>query len=309
MTGNAGEIAVLLCTFNGGRFLADQLASITLPAGFSGHIYVSDDGSSDNTLGLLSDYAGHHSGLPLTLRSGPAKGPCANFLSLLCAADVQGDYFALCDQDDQWDSDKLSRAVTALRRVNTNVPALYCSRTRSLSSSGEVQGLSPLFSRPPAFANALVQNIAGGNTMVLNAGARQLLMQAGPVDVVMHDWWAYLLVSGAGGNIIYDPRPSLGYRQHDTNVVGANRGLRARYRRYLKFLDGRHREWNARNLEALRRSEHLLTPHNRELLKQFEQVHGGSLLQRIAARQKGGFYAQTMSGNIGLLAATLLKKI
>ena len=118
---------------------------------------------------------------------------------------------------------------------------LYCGRTRTVDEDGRVVGFSPQFSRPPCFANALVHNIAGGNTMVMNDSARQLILEAGVVDVVAHDWWTYLMVSGAGGRVIYDDEPTVDYRQHDDNQVGANMGISARLGRYLRVMGGGNR--------------------------------------------------------------------
>lgn len=301
------KVAVLLCTYNGGRFLKVQLDSIAAQDVGCCAIYVSDDGSSDSTLDVLSQL--QVSGGHLSLRSGPGEGHAANFLSLVCADDIIGDYFAYCDQDDLWDRDKLSRALQALQRIDLEVPALYCSRTRSITEDGQLTGQSPLFARPPAFPNSLLQNIGGGNTMVMNAAARALLQRAGKVDVVSHDWWTYLLVSGAGGEVIYDARPSLSYRQHESNAIGANTGFFNRFRRYGGFFSGRNRVWNERNIKALQSCRNLLTEDNQRVLAEFENARKGSIVSRFKALRRSGVYAQTTSGNIGLIAATLLKKI
>ena len=91
-------------------------------------------------------------------------------------------------------------------------------------------GLSPLFTRPPAFQNALVQSLGGGNTMVFNRAAKKILQEAAAIDVVLHDWWVYQLVSAAGGMVHYDPRPMLKYRQHSDNLIGSNLGWRSALR-------------------------------------------------------------------------------
>ncbi len=301
--------AVLLCTHNGAVYLREQLASYQVPEGVLGRLYASDDASSDATTSVLSEYAAAPGALSLDLRQGPGQGHAANFLSLLCADDVSGDAFALSDQDDVWDPDKLTRALAWLEQQPAERPALYCARTRSISETGASMGLSPLFKRRPSFGNALIQNIAGGNTMVLNAAARELLRRAGPVDVVTHDWWIYQLVSGAGGRVHYDPEPCLSYRQHAANVIGANTGLRARAGRYGGFLGGRNRDWNARNLAALGRCRELLTAESLATLDQFERMHAGGLASRLSSLLRGGVYAQTASGNLGLFFATMLKKI
>ncbi|GHD13529.1 glycosyl transferase family 2 [Halioglobus japonicus] len=302
------RLAVLLCTYNGGRYLAEQLHSIAIPDSYSGAVFASDDASTDNTLEVLERYA-RGSLLPLEVRAGPRRGHAANFLSLVCAPGIDADYFAYADQDDLWDSDKLARALEHLSRLDAREPALYCGRTRTVSERGDIEGNSPLFTRPPSFANALIHNIGGGNTMVFNRAAHELLQRAGVVDVVSHDWWTYLLVAGAGGKVIYDPSPSLSYRQHSANSIGANTGMLNRSQRYLCFLSGRNRGWNARNLQALSSVRGLLTDENQRLLEVYTEMREGGVLSRMKALRSGGFYAQTSWGNFGLLAATLLKKI
>ena len=185
----------------------------------------------------------------LTVHSGPAEGFAANFLSLICNADIQADYYAFADQDDVWEPNKLERAVMWLSTVPSNVPALYGTRTLLVDERNQVMGLSPLFPQPPCFANALVQNIAGGNTMVFNKAARKLLREAGEsIDVVTHDWWVYLVVSGCGGQVFYDVVPSLRYRQHNHNAVGQDTNWRARLSRIHLLLRGRFKGWNDRNV-------------------------------------------------------------
>ena len=145
--------------------------------------------------------------------------------------------------------------------------------------------------------------------MVFNRPALKLLREAGQVDVASHDWWVYLLLSGAGASIYYDPRPGLSYRQHDRNVIGASTGWASRIRRYLGALHGRNRAWNECNLLALQANTRLLTATSRRQLALFGQLRASSLWARWRALRAGGFHAQTTSGNIGLYIATLLKKM
>ena len=179
------------------------------------------------------------------------KGVCANFLSLATDPAIDADYFAFSDQDDVWYKDKLQRALTWLVTVPDDVPALYCGRTELVSNDGRSYGFSPLFTRPIAFRNALIQSLGGGNTMVFNKAAKRLLETTGRLDVVLHDWWMYQLVSAVGGAIRYDPQPALKYRQHPDNLIGSNRGWRARLVRIRMMLSGRFRDWNTMNIAAL----------------------------------------------------------
>ncbi len=140
---------------------------------------------------------------------------------------IDADYFAFSDQDDVWYKDKLARALTWLATVPADVPAFYCGRTELISNDGRSYGYSPLFSRPIAFRNALIQSLGGGNTMVFNKAAKRLLETTGRLEVVLHDWWMYQLVSAVDGAICYEPQPVLKYRQHPDNLIGSNRGWRA----------------------------------------------------------------------------------
>lgn len=303
------SVAVLLCTCNGAAFLTEQLDSIAAQRGPAVRLYVSDDGSSDATPRILESYRQRWGGDRLSIRRGPCRGYVANFLSLICSPDIDADYYAYADQDDLWDTDKLARALGALASPSGDRPALYCSRTRLISESGSPVGYSPLFRKPPGFANALVQNIAGGNTMVFNRAARDLLLVAGEVDVVTHDWWTYLLVTGAGGRVVYDARPSVSYRQHGANLIGSNMGMGERVDRLVMALRGRKREWNDRNIDALQRSRALLAADSVEVLDEFCRARQASLLTRVRGIRKSGIYAQTLAGNLGIIAATFLKKI
>lgn len=305
----AREVAVLLCTYNGEQHLGEQYLSLTRQENVVCELWVSDDGSSDDGLAVFNEQRPRGAVRSLTVVDGPASGHAANFLSLLARVESEAPYYAFCDQDDIWDADKLQRAADWLQTVPEALPALYCSRTRCIDEQGKPCGHSPLFRRQPGFANALVQNIAGGNTMVFNRAALRVLQQAGVVDVTSHDWWVYQLLAGAGANIFYDPLPRLSYRQHARNVIGANTGWGSRVRRYLGALSGRNRAWNERNLLALEANADLLTPASRRQLQLFTELRASSLVQRWRALRAGDFYAQTISGTIGLYIATLLKKM
>ncbi len=303
------KVAILLCTYHGQHFLADQLESFIAQTHPNWEVWVSDDGSQDDTQAILLSYKNRCEGR-VSIHDGPAEGFAANFLSLTCKAGIEADYYAYSDQDDIWEVDKLERAVKWLQTVPEHVPALYCSRTRLIDAHNNDIGFSPLFTKPPSFANALIQNVGGGNSMVFNNAARMLLIRAGEdVPVVTHDWWAYIVVSGCGGQVFYDSYPSLRYRQHNGNLVGMNATWSARFVRIWMLWQGRFRRWNDTNLEALNRLRTELTPENRLILDEFVTSRNRSLLPRLIGLKKSGIYRQTFLGNLGLVAAAILKKI
>jgi hypothetical protein len=270
----------------------------------------SDDGSWDATLQRLRLRSRNWGASRLAIRPGPTAGFRANFMSLACDPVIAADYFAFCDQDDIWDPNKLEVAVNWLKSVPDELPALYCGRTRLIDEHGRDVGYSPLFARPVSFRNALVQSVAGGNTMVFNNAARALLIEAGgDVDVQTHDWWAYMVVSGCGGCVLYDAVPTVRYRQHETNLVGSNAHLRARILRARRLAQGRFRSMNQRNIAALERLRHRLTPENLAIFERFSLARNKHVLGRILGMRRAGVYCQTLLGNLGLASATLMKKV
>ncbi|MDR2710044.1 MAG: glycosyltransferase family 2 protein [Burkholderiales bacterium] len=309
----SSTVAILLCTYQGETFLAQQLDSIARQTHRHWTLYVSDDGSTDRTRAILEDYQSRwrteYRVDRLHIIDGPQRGYCANFLTLLCRDDIRADGYAYCDQDDIWEPDKLERALTFLSPFSAAKPALYASRTQLIDEADAPLGFSPCFTRPPAFANALVQNIGGGNTMVFNDGARQLLKSVGAVDVPVHDWWTYLVVSGSGGTVHYDPHSSVQYRQHAKNQIGSNLGLTARFIRARMLLEGRFKTWNTQNLAALSILRSRLAPENQKTLATFAAVRSDSLFTRLKALRKSGVYRQTFIGNLGLFVAACLGKL
>jgi len=303
------DVAILMGTYEGPEFFGRQLESIIAQTVTGWKLWISDDSSSTAMRDVLRDYAGALSGR-VQYDAGPKRGFVANFLNLACREDINARYYAFADQDDTWDADKLERALAWLETVPESVPALYCGRVRLVDRDGRELGLSPLFSRPPTFRNALVQSIAGGNTMVFNGAARGLLMKAGAdVDVAVHDWWVYLVVSGCGGVVRYDACPSLSYRQHEGNVIGGNFTWRAMVARVFRALGGGQQAWHDRNLRALARLSDSLAPQSQACVAAFERGRGRWLVPRVAGFLRAGVYRQTWRGSLSLFALALLGRL
>ena len=305
------RVAVILAHWNSPDFLYDQLKSLLAQRRVEATVYIFDDHSKPSNLGIWSaqELADHPSVLT-TLRA-RRVGYVKNFLLGLAHADRGSRYFAFSDQDDIWHEDKLERAIATLEQVPSEQPALYCARTEITDATCEhTLGYSPRFNKTPSFANALVQNIGGGNTMVFNRAARDLIINATvDANVVSHDWWCYQIVSGAGGYVVYDPEPCLKYRQHANNLVGANTSWRARFLRIRGLLQGRFRTWNDINLKALSEHSHLLTADNRKILSNFIEARQSSLIKRLFLFKRSGIYCQTLFGNLRLLLGIILNKV
>ena len=229
------QVTVLLSTFNGSRFLPQQLDSLYEQTHADIRILARDDGSSDNTLAILERAQADRD---VNLLAGHNNlGAAKSFLELLRhAASTGTDYVAFCDQDDVWSPEKVSRAVAALSAIPDERAAMYCSRLEIV----DAQLVHVGFTAPPAkvgFGNALVENVCVGCTIVLNRKAIDLISQNLPAKVVVHDWWCYLVLS-CFGEIVFDTDTHLKYRQHGSNAFGVARGSLDRFSRTLRRFAG-----------------------------------------------------------------------
>ena len=303
-------VAILLGTYNGERFLVEQLRSIESQEHTNWVVYASDDGSTDKTLEILLEFQHEWPEGKLIIRQGPKKGFAKNFLSLACDDDIRANYYAFCDQDDVWMPKKLSAAIDVINNVNkSNGAFIYCGRTQYVTEKLKSVGKSPLFIFPTSFRNSLVQSIAGGNTMVFNQEAKNLFEQSGLVSIPSHDWWGYQLITGAGGEVYYDPRSFVLYRQHRHSLIGANTSYSAKLKRILLLMQGRYKDWNTINIEALYGASSLLTNENLSILNLFKTLRQAKIKDRFRLMQICGLYRQTRDGTLSLYIAAIIGKV
>lgn len=227
------SVSVLLSSYNGEAFIEEQINSILSQRGVSVSLTVRDDGSTDSTIKILERLASQYENI--CLLKGNNLGVANSFFALLKNASAVGNsvaqFYALADQDDVWNPDKLLNAVTALQSQPGDNVAMYCSAIEYVDAElNHLQNSDIYSSDKVGFNNALVQNIATGCTIVLNRPAIAKIVVEFPELCVMHDWWIYLVVS-AFGKVIYDPNPAMKYRQHGHNVMGISRSAIQRFRR------------------------------------------------------------------------------
>ncbi len=310
----AETVDILMAVYNGADTLPAQLKSFDAQSHCNWRLLASDDGSSDKTVQVLNTFGRAHPRGQVKMIKGPQQGASENFLGLLRHVANQNPeprWIAFSDQDDVWLPDKISRAMTTLGQCDPSLPALYCSRTWVTCRSLSNRRISAPRPRAPHFRNALVQNIAAGNTIVLNPAAVSLVLEAvkyvGPV--VVHDWWLYQLISGAGGRIVHDNVPGLLYRQHEANQIGVNDTANARLRRFLQLLRGDFRAWNQTNIAALLSCGAVLRPDHLAMLESFARLSTLPVLQRMLLLKRLGLYRQTVGGTMTLWFAVLFRLV
>ncbi len=286
----APHITIALCTFNGAAHLREQLDSYLAQHHANWSLWISDDGSTDGTLEVIAEFARTHgTAHPVRVVEGPQKGVAANYLSLLCHPDFPAGLTALSDQDDVWFPEKLDYA---LQHIGTQTgPCLYGAQSVHVDDSLTPIGASSTRGATPGFPNALVQNIVSGHSAVLSPAALQLVRRAGVVrGIPYHDWWLYLLVTGASGAVVIDDRAILFYRQHADNLMGAHTGWRATWDRGMQLLDSTFRGWLDANTTALMSCDAVLCADARETLAGFAQSPRRPwVLARLGVRRQRPF--------------------
>ena len=303
------KVAILMGCYNGAKYITEQLDSINSQEHTNWRLYVSDDGSLDGTLVILKHYQDRWGADRLVILKGPRKGFCANFLSMACNQSIVADYFAFCDQDDVWLPGKLTAAINFLSEEDPAIPYVYGGRTIYVDASLKRLKYSADFVYPPSFRNAIVQNIAGGNTMVFNQAAKTLLTKVGVVDVISHDWWLYILVTGSGGRLHFDSNSYIFYRQHPRALIGANTSLRSQFVRFIKLLSGEYKMWNDKHVLVLQSVSNYLNYENSKMLDEFTRLRGSKLKHRLRMLSICGIYRQGWQGEISLFIVAVLNKL
>jgi glycosyltransferase involved in cell wall biosynthesis len=225
------RVVVLLSTYQGERFIKEQIDSILSQLPADGRLRIRDDGSRDRTADVVESIGDPR----ITLERGSNLGFGASFLTLLTQAPIDADMVMFSDQDDVWLPGKVERAWRHLQVAGAG-PALYGSA--QMLADASLRPLEPTapWPRGPSLINAICENIITGCTAALNRDAVELLQRSGvPDGVRFHDWWMYLVIS-AFGTVVLDDQPTLLYRQHSGNQIGHGAGRIGRYFRIVRFL-------------------------------------------------------------------------
>ena len=217
------KIAVLMSTYNGERYLKQQIESIlSQNVNAQVDLWVRDDGSSDSTCDILQSYAKDGK---LNWYTGTNLKSALSFIDLI--KNVTGyDYYAFADQDDVWELNKLAISLENLSDL-THIPALFFSNARLVDSNLNPIGRN-VYKRHPKLDFYTLSCAGGllGCTMCFNEKLAKLLrMSPQRIDIVMHDFYAALVCEALNGKIVYNDSPLFNYRQHSNNVVGVSVGI------------------------------------------------------------------------------------
>lgn len=223
LTNNPPTVAVLMSTFNGEKYIREQLDSIFNQIDVNVKLFVRDDGSTDSTLDIIYEYNINKS--VVIIADGENVGPGESFMRLVYRfAHVDSiDYYAFADQDDIWLEDKLSVAVNRIINSGETGPVLYSSN-QFLFINGENKGPRHKDTQSVSLIPHITKNTISGCTFVFNKAFAQIVASADKPDkrilkYRLHDSWL-MLVGIVTGHVIYDDTPHMLYRIHSDNTVG-----------------------------------------------------------------------------------------
>lgn len=209
------KVQILMSTYNGERFLEEQLNSLLQQTYDNMEILIRDDGSKDGTAAILKKYQEKYDNIQVYLEEN--VGLTKSFFTLLQRSDA--DYIAFSDQDDVWLEEKVERAVERLEKIKE--PALYCSNKILVDTNLKIIKENAHRKLKPAFENAVVECICTGCTSMMNRALAENIKEHIPENAIIHDWWCYLTASYLG-KVIFDENAYIWYRQHERNVIGAS---------------------------------------------------------------------------------------
>ena len=316
---------VILCTYNGEKYLEKQIKSIMEQDREDFCLLYSDDGSSDSTKAILQSlqerYGKKMLAFPRSMKSG---SPAKHFLSILSAL-AKGEvyienleYIFLADQDDCWFPDKLSKTISVIkeeeRKFGESFPILCHTDCSLVNSRGELLAKSyRRYQKLPGasyrFSRLLLQNHVTGASVGINKALLQYCKEI-PAEVKMHDHWLALLAN-CFGEIQYLPYATYAYRQHGENVLGAKKAsvLRECEERLAASkekdkedtIHSSYRALFAQGRELKRLFGDPLPEIKRKVLDAFLSLEGKSRLGKITTMALFGIYPYPLYRGIGAM--------
>ena len=302
-------IAILLSTYNGGRYLKEQLDSIFSQSYKNFEIIARDDGSSDETINILKSYN------IKILDTDKNLGAKLSFSALLnySVKNTDADYFMFCDQDDIWKNDKIEKTIgimKELEKTNSNLPLLVHTDLEVVDENLNLLAKSfwKYEKRDPSLNSInrlIMQSTVTGCTMMINRKLAELSLPISE-NSIMHDWWISIVASSFG-KIVYLEESTISYRQHSSNDTGSKKfGLNLILKKAVNFLFYdelyKHLDRNIKQAESfLNQYESLLDTDTKNILKDFVSIKEKSFLEKRKILLKHDILKQGMIRNIGLL--------
>ncbi|MEE0419951.1 MAG: glycosyltransferase [Lachnospiraceae bacterium] len=256
------KVNIILSSYNGEKYIREQIESLLAQDYPNIEIHIRDDGSTDRTMDILKEYEEKGK---IYLYTGENKGFCGSFFELLKLAD-KGEYWSFCDQDDIWLPEKVRLAVEWLEQQKQTEPLLYYSLSEMMDDSGNSLGLQ----KPPngslCFRRALTGTFGVGFSMVINKALRDEMLRCNPQQVHSHDWLAGAIALGFG-TVHVNNQVCAKYRRLDTSVTKISLGKKIKW--FGHAIKG-NSDVKDRNMEFSKQYKEKLSSSNQALLSLFD---------------------------------------
>jgi rhamnosyltransferase len=234
------NVVVLLAAYNGSKWLQEQIDSILNQINVNVTIFISIDESADDTLEMCMLLSKQYNNIIILPSIGRIGSAAKNFFRLIRDVDINNfDYVALADQDDIWNKDKLLKAVNQLQ---TNSLDAYSSNVTAFWSDGKQCLINKAQSQVKY--DYMFESAGPGCTFVLTKKIalelqKFLITNKLSCDkIALHDWFIYAFARSKNYKWYIDTKPSMLYRQHNNNVIGANVGIKSAMIRWRKIRQG-----------------------------------------------------------------------
>ncbi len=225
------KVIVLMSTYNGEKYLKEQIDSILNQSIKNIELIIRDDGSTDNTKKILEEYCAQNNKIKVIF--GENVGVEKSYRELL-KYDVKADYYAFCDQDDIWLNNKIEKAIEKINSIEKK-PVLYYSEVKAVNNNMEII-LTSNYTGIDTLGSSFNTTPVIGCTVLFNNILKQYIEKYGIAEnIVMHDLYMYRLCLAIGGHIIHDKDSYIMYRQHENNVVGISSSSLKKLKIYDKF--------------------------------------------------------------------------
>lgn len=228
------KVCVFMSTYNGEKYIEEQLDSVLNQENVDVILYIRDDGSTDNTCSIIENYQKKFTNIILI--KGYNCGPAKSFWKLLQIS-REAEFYAFCDQDDIWLPNKLNQGIDCISEY-MQIPALYYSKTKLVDENLKVikNKYNSYKESIPRFGQLIAENNASGCTMIWNHKL-QLIAKDTKIEYMrMHDHILFLICEFCNGYVYYDKNSYIKYRQHESNVISGKDTLLKYMRSVFKYL-------------------------------------------------------------------------
>ncbi len=300
---NDKKIAVLLATYQGEKFIIEQLDSLLKQTNKEWKAFIHDDGSLDKTKMIINDYIQNYPDCFCYIDS-PSTGGAKNNFMLLTNI-VESEFYMYCDQDDVWLDNKIQKTYDKMLEIyDEDIPCLVHTDLSVVDENLNIISKSmniyqKLNCQKINLSRSIIQNTVTGCTMMINKALREKMII--PCDynkIIMHDWWASI-IANAFGRVSYLNEQTILYRQHGNNSVGAKKS--GSLFNVLDIILNSKKVTNSLLDTRLQAEEFNKTFGNMDIVHIYSNVGHKNKLERLYTYQKYGFYKSSFLRNIGLI--------